>query len=40
MIGTSQRKREEANKMREGLLKSEADLGKHRESPIHIIFSK
>ena len=40
MIATSQRKLEEANKMRKGLLKSQTDLGKKRKSTTDILFSK
>ena len=40
IIATSQRKLEEANKMREGLLKSQTDLGKKRKSTIDNLFSK
>ena len=40
MIATSQRKLEEANKMREGVLKSQTDLGKKRKSTIDNLFSK
>ena len=40
MIITSQKKLEEANKMREGLLKSQTDLGKKRKSRIDNLFSK
>ena len=40
MIATSQRKLEEANKMWEGLLKSQTDLGKKRKSTIGNLFSK
>ena len=40
MIATSERKLEEANKMREGLLKSHKDLGKKRKSTIDNMFSK
>ena len=40
MIATSQRKLEEANKTREGLLKSQTELGKKRKSTIDNLFSK
>ena len=40
MIATSQRKVKEANKMREGLLKSQIDLGKKRKSTIDNLFLK
>ena len=40
MIATSQRKLEEANKTREGLLKSQTELGKKKKSTIDNLFSK
>ena len=40
MMATSQKKLEEANKMSEGLLKSQTDLGKKRKSTIDNLFSK
>ena len=40
MIATSQRNLEEANKTREGLLKSQTDIGKKRKSAIDNQFSK
>ena len=40
MIATSQRKLEEANKTREGLLKSQTDLGRKRKSKNDSLFSK
>ena len=40
MIATSQRKLEEANKMKVGLLKSQTDLGKKKKSTIDNLFSK
>ena len=38
MIARSQRKLEDANKSREGLLKSQTDLGKKRKSTIKTVF--
>ena len=40
MIATSQRKPGEANKMREGLLKSQIDLGRKRKNKNGSLFSK
>ena len=40
VIATSQRKLEEANKMREELVNSQADLGKKKKSTIDNLFSK
>ena len=40
MIATSQRKLDEANKTREGLSKSQTELGKMRKSTIDNLFSK
>ena len=40
IIATSQRKLEEANKMKEGLLQSQTDLGKKRKSTTDNLFSK
>ena len=40
MIATPQRKLEEANKMSEGLLKSQTDLGKKGKSTIDNLFSR
>ena len=40
VIATSQRKLEDANKIREGLLKSQTDLRKKRKSTIDNLFSK
>ena len=40
MMASSQKKLEEANKMSEGLLKSQTDLGKKRKSTIDNLFSK
>ena len=40
VIATSQRKLEEANKMREELVNSQTDLGKKKKSTIDNLFSK